>query len=103
MTKSAVPEANVLTAVREPRPFLFLEPARLPLRNGALDREGVAFLHAAAEAWVPMLVRSLVQFTIARQNRRELERGRAQSPRRGCRRSARPAPTSGPRPAPCAN
>lgn len=78
MTKSAVPEANVLTAVREPRPFLFLEPARLPLRNGALDREGVAFLHAAAEAWVPMLVRSLVQFTIARQNRRELERGRAQ-------------------------
>ncbi|MBL8729141.1 MAG: hypothetical protein JNM25_11960 [Planctomycetes bacterium] len=76
MTKSTVPDANVaITAVREPRPFLFLEPAPLPLRKNAIDAVGAAHLHAAAEGWVPMLVRSLIDFTIERHNRLALLRG----------------------------
>ncbi len=72
MTKSTVPEADVVPiAVREPRPFLFLEPAPLPLRKNLIDAVGAAHLHAAAEGSVPALVRSLVGFTIERQNRRE--------------------------------
>jgi len=77
MTKSAVPEANV-TALREPRPFLFLEPARLPLRKDAVDAVGAAHLHAAAEDAVAAITRSLVDFTIERQNRRAIERGNPQ-------------------------
>ncbi|MBL9078844.1 MAG: hypothetical protein JNL08_15165 [Planctomycetes bacterium] len=78
MTKSAVSQANVVTAAREPRPFLFLSPARLPLRHDPIDAAGRATLQAAAEDAVPMLVRSLVNFTIERQNRRALERGNPQ-------------------------
>lgn len=72
MTKSvAVPHNPVsAVAVREPRPFLFLEPARLPARSDAIDAAGCGRLEAVATPAVPMLVRALVDYTIARQNRR---------------------------------
>lgn len=76
MTKSTVPDANVaIAAVREPRPFLFLEPARLPVRKHTIDAEGTAHLQTTAEPSLPALVRSLVDHTIERQNRRAIERG----------------------------
>lgn len=79
MSKSAAPLAHVATAAREPRPFLFLSPARLPLRHDSIDADGQARLAAAADDAVPMLVRALVDYTIERQNRRALERGHVQA------------------------
>lgn len=79
MTKSTVPDANVaLVAVREPRPFLFLEPAPLPLRKNTIDAADAAHLYAAVEGDLPALARALVDYTIERQNRRALERGNPQ-------------------------
>jgi hypothetical protein len=79
MTKSTVSDANVLPiAVREPRPFLFLEPAPLPLRKHLIDAPSAAHLHAAAEGDIPALVRALVDFTIERHNRRAQDRGNPQ-------------------------
>ncbi len=79
MTKPVVSDAyDAPAAVREPRPFLYLEPARLPLRaDRALATDG-RYLEAAAGHSVPALVRSLVDYTIALQNRRALERGNPQ-------------------------
>ena len=79
MTKSILDDGRVApTAVREPRPFLYLEPARLPCREDSVDAVGRRNLEAAAADTVPLLVRSLVDYTIARQNRRALERGNPQ-------------------------
>lgn len=79
MTKSAVPVVDAgPTVAREPRPFLYLEPARLPLRNPQIDAASIARLDAAVGDDVPALVRSLVDFSIARLNRRALERGNPQ-------------------------
>lgn len=76
MTKSTVPEANVaIAAVREVRPFLFLEPAPLPLRKNLIDAVAAAHLHAAVEGSLPMLVRALIDLTIERHNRRAQLRG----------------------------
>lgn len=81
MTKSTVPDANVAIAIpREPRPFLFLEPAPLPLRKNTIDAVGAAHLHAAAEGSLPMLVRALIDHTIERHNRRAQERGQTPQP-----------------------
>ncbi len=81
MTKSAAPVVPAGSAlVREPRPFQFLTPARLPLRRDAVDPAGVAELDAAMGACLAMLTRSLVDFTIAQQNRRARERGNPQAP-----------------------
>ncbi len=79
MTKSAVSDAyDAPAAVREPRPFLFLEPARLPLRDDPSVAANCHYLEAAAGHSVPALVRSLVDFTIALQNKRALEVGNPQ-------------------------
>lgn len=79
MTKSGVSDAYVAdAAMREPRPFLFLEPARLPLRAEPSFAADVRYLETAAGHSVPALVRSLVDFTIALQNKRALERGNPQ-------------------------
>jgi hypothetical protein len=77
MTKSAL-LTGTEAALREVRPFLYLEPARLPLKDARVDERGQALLEDAATPALPQLVRSLVDFTIARQNRRALERGPVQ-------------------------
>ena len=51
---------------REPRPFLYLEPAQV----GAVDPVGSDGLARALEPRVPHVVRGLVDFTIARHNAR---------------------------------
>ncbi|HZN37618.1 MAG TPA: hypothetical protein VFD82_02380 [Planctomycetota bacterium] len=77
MTKSVVTELDRASAVREPRPFLYLEPA--PLVPGeAVDPVGCEILDARVMPSVPALVASLVDYTIERQYRRELERGNPQ-------------------------
>lgn len=79
MIKSVVPEPNVApAAVREVRPFLFLDVARLPLRSESIDPVGRAWLEECAGDSVPALVRSLVDYTIALQNKRALEHGNPQ-------------------------
>lgn len=79
MTKSAVSVKDTTSAVlREVRPFLYLEPARLPLANVPVDTIGLARLDASVSPSIPQLVRSLVDFTIALQNRRALESGNVQ-------------------------
>lgn len=79
MTKSVVSvKDGSPTAVREPRPFLYLEPARLPRRDEPLDPVGRDRLEAVLTPAIPQLVRALVDFTIALQNRSALERGHAQ-------------------------
>ncbi|MCR9243427.1 MAG: hypothetical protein NXI31_00240 [bacterium] len=78
MTKSALTiETSPANAVREPRPFLFLEPgnAAVSVEIPAADQAG---LEAAATPMIPALVRSIVNFTIALQNRRALEHGNVQ-------------------------
>ena len=79
MTKSTASDAyDAPAAVREPRPFLFLEPARLPVNVGASFADDCRYLEASAGQWVPVLVRSLVDHTIALQNKRAIERGNPQ-------------------------
>ncbi|MCA8948621.1 MAG: hypothetical protein KDE27_03920 [Planctomycetes bacterium] len=80
MTKSVMsPRSSAPSGAREPRPFLFLEPRR-PAVSGqpTFAAADVALLDAIAAPTVPSLVRSLVNFTIALQNRRGLEHGNAQ-------------------------
>ncbi|MFK7743160.1 MAG: hypothetical protein AB8H80_22790 [Planctomycetota bacterium] len=57
-------------AVREPRPFLYLKPAALPLVHHEYDAAGVARLQQSADADIPHIVRSIVDYTIASQNER---------------------------------
>ena len=79
MTKSLVSERDTApAAVREVQPFAFLEAARLPLRAGPPDVFGQAWLAEQVSPSIPQLVRSLVDYTIERQNRRAIERGNAQ-------------------------
>jgi hypothetical protein len=78
MTKSVLSVGNTTQAIaREPRPFLFLEPARTS-STVAIDPIGLAWLAEAADDAVPTLVRSIVNFSIALQNRSLLERGKQQ-------------------------
>lgn len=63
---------------REVRPFLLLEPAQLLQTTVAHDPIGLAHLDAAVGDQIPQLVASLVDFTIAVQNGRALERGNPQ-------------------------
>lgn len=80
MTKSVVSDLDVApAAVREPRPFLYLKPARLPFCSDTIDADGCEHLQATVLPSVPALVRSLVDYTIERQNRRALERGNPQA------------------------
>ncbi len=79
MTKSPVSERNTAAAVvREVQPFAFLEPARLPLRASTPDTDGQRWLADKVSPAIPQLVRSLVDHTIERQNRRAIERGNPQ-------------------------
>lgn len=80
MTKSVVsPESIAPTQKREPRPFLFLEPMRAaPTSEVNFGKDAIEWLDAAASPSIPAFVRSLVNFTIALQNRRALEHGNVQ-------------------------
>jgi hypothetical protein len=79
MTKTANSDVHdAPAAVREPRPFLYLEPARLPVHVDAKFRADCRYLEAAAGHCVPLIVRSLVDHTIALQNKRAIERGNPQ-------------------------
>jgi hypothetical protein len=78
MTKTATHLDVAPEAAREPRPFLYLEPARLPLRNGSCDPQDRHWLEHAVMPSVPALVRSLVDCTIERQNRKALAHGMPQ-------------------------
>jgi hypothetical protein len=78
MTKSLVSDRDAVAAVREPRPFLFLAPARLPLREAVVDPRGQQLLDQIITDAIPQLVRSLVDYTIERQNKRAIERGNPQ-------------------------
>ncbi|MGB3968708.1 MAG: hypothetical protein WBO45_18380 [Planctomycetota bacterium] len=78
MTKSAVSPQDAVTAQREVRPFLLLEPARLPLKDPGFEPAGLAWLATAVTPAIPWLQRSLVDYTIALQNRRALEHGNPQ-------------------------
>ena len=78
MTKSGTSAKETVSAVRVGRPVLYLKPARLPLRDVAIDPIGVERLDAALTPAIPALVRSLVDFTIELQNRRAIERGNPQ-------------------------
>ena len=74
MTKSVVSEENIVpVSTREPRPFLFLEPRRAAATQVDFSAKEVELLDSLASPSVPVLVRSLVSFTIALQNRRALE------------------------------
>jgi hypothetical protein len=76
MTKSTIVAEDVPALRREPRPFLRLAPAVGPAMRP--DPRGLARLDAALAEQIPQLVRSLVDWTIALQNRRALGRGGAQ-------------------------
>jgi len=79
MAKSVMSVGNPVQAIlREPRPFLFLEPARVPTRAVAIDPIGLEWLDEACDEAVPALVRSLVNYSITLQNRSSLERGARQ-------------------------
>jgi hypothetical protein len=78
MTKSTIVAENAPALRREPRPFLHLAPAALPTSGVTYDARGAARLDDAVSPQIPQLVRSLVDWTIALQNRRALERGRVQ-------------------------
>ncbi|MBL8754405.1 MAG: hypothetical protein JNK15_13970 [Planctomycetes bacterium] len=75
MTKSDVSVKDTVSVPREVRPFLLLAPApAAPVHEPA----GLARLDQALGDQIPQLVRSLVDYTIARQNGRALERGNPQ-------------------------
>lgn len=70
MTKLEVPRRSGAAAMREPRPFVYLKPASLPMPQLVEDPAGAARLDDAVQEWIPQLARSIVDFTIARDNAR---------------------------------
>ena len=78
MTKSVVMREAASAVVREPRPFLYLKPARWPLRTAPVDGPGLQQLEAEMAAAMPQLVRLVVDKTIARHNRHARARGHVQ-------------------------
>ncbi len=81
MTKSAestteIPAGTIET--KAPRPFLFLEPRSVSTRPIDLPAADIELLNERASPVVPAIVRSVVNFTIALQNRRALEHGNVQ-------------------------
>lgn len=78
MTKSLVSDRDAVAAVRDQHPFQFLTPARLPLRESTVDPVGQQLLETIVIDAIPQLVRSLVDYTIERQNKRAIERGNPQ-------------------------
>jgi len=55
-------------ATREPRPFLYLKAKSLPIVDADLDAASVAQLQASMQDEISQIVRSVVDFTIARDN-----------------------------------
>jgi hypothetical protein len=70
--------APVVQSPREVRPFSFLEPARPSGRLPELDLQGCERLAEALTDSIPMLVRSLVDWSIARQRRDRWSQASAQ-------------------------
>ena len=74
------PASSIVAAppatVPEPRPFLFLDPRPVGVNPPEIDARGLDGLAVAAACDVPLLVRGLVNFTIAQQNGTALETGR---------------------------
>jgi hypothetical protein len=69
MTKLASPN-------REPAPFAWLEPGTLQRTLPASARESLPYLQAAIGDQVQLLVRSLVNYTVARQNEENRQAGK---------------------------
>jgi hypothetical protein len=57
------------SAQRVPRPFLYLKAASLPLSRQPVDSLGVQQLEERVQPMISHLVRSIVDYTIAKQNR----------------------------------
>lgn len=74
--KSAPIVAAPQATVPEPRPFLFLDPLPVGVKPPDIDARGLDCLEVACGCDVPLLVRGLVNFTIAQQNGTALETGR---------------------------
>ncbi len=72
------PVSQATPTVREPRAFTRLAPLIITAELPELDLLGRALLAAKAADDIPMLVRALVDHTIALQNRRGLETGNRQ-------------------------
>lgn len=56
-------------ATREPRPFLYLKAASLPTSDEPIDTVGAERLEEGLQAQASQVVRSIVDYTIAKQNR----------------------------------
>ena len=54
---------------REPRPFLYLKAASLPLSTEPVDPVGAQQLEESLQPQIRHIVRSIVNYTIAKQNR----------------------------------
>ncbi|MFT4512312.1 MAG: hypothetical protein ACI89X_003465 [Planctomycetota bacterium] len=54
---------------REPRPFLYLKAVSLPLRKVQVDSVGAELLEQCMQPQISYIVRSIVDYTIAKQNR----------------------------------
>lgn len=79
MTNPVAVQENLAPAnSREPRPFLFLEPTSTLTNDVELSADELQELDDLTTDKVPLFVRSLVNFTIALQNRRALENGNVQ-------------------------
>lgn len=79
MTNSVTDQENVAPATkREPRPFLFIDPMPSVTNDIEFKVDELQELETLASASVQVFVRSLVNFTIALQNRRALEHGNVQ-------------------------
>lgn len=79
MSKSVIPSVNApatpaTPAARQPRPFLFLEP-QVTTSAPTFSAEDVRQLDECVADNASAIVRSLVNYTIALQNRRALEHG----------------------------
>lgn len=59
-----------MEATREPRPFLYLKAKSLPIVDSDLDAASVAQLQGSMQEEISQIVRSVVDFTIARDNER---------------------------------
>jgi hypothetical protein len=69
MTKSEGSNRDA-TMGREPRPFLYLKAASLPLASESGDPQGVTQLTQRLQPQISQIVRGLVDYTIARHNAR---------------------------------
>ncbi|MBK8097015.1 MAG: hypothetical protein IPK26_07910 [Planctomycetes bacterium] len=74
MTKLATSDRLAPATPREVRPFLYLDPIRSATNPVELDPAGLRVLTAALEPAVPMLVRAVVDQSVAGQHGPEISR-----------------------------